>query len=74
MHQVNVRLPENLYDRLGKLAHNTGKTKSFFVKEAVLEYLEDLEDLYLAKQALKEAKVQKRYSAAEVRRALDLDD
>ena len=30
----------------------TGRTKTFYAREAILEYLDDLEDLYLAEQRL----------------------
>ena len=30
----------------------TGRTKSFYVREAILEHLDDLEDIYLAEQRL----------------------
>jgi RHH-type transcriptional regulator, rel operon repressor / antitoxin RelB len=47
-----IRLPENIEKRLEKLARRTGRTKSFYVREAILEHLDDLEDLYLAERAL----------------------
>jgi RHH-type rel operon transcriptional repressor/antitoxin RelB len=34
------------------LARRTGRTKTFYVREAILEHLEDIEDLYLAEAAL----------------------
>ena len=37
---------------LEKLARRTGRTKTFYVREAILEHLEDIEDLYLAEGAL----------------------
>jgi RHH-type rel operon transcriptional repressor/antitoxin RelB len=43
-----VRLPEDIENRIAALARNTGRTKSFYVREAVVEYLDDLEDYYLA--------------------------
>ncbi len=39
-------------DRLEALAAASGRTKSFYVREAILEHLDDLEDLYLAEQRL----------------------
>ena len=33
-------------------AKATGRTKSFYVREAVLEHLDDLEGIYLAEQRL----------------------
>lgn len=47
-----LRLPEEIEDRLDSLARRTGRTKSFYAREAILQHLEDLEDLYLAEQTL----------------------
>ena len=47
-----VRLPQSIERRLEKLARRTGRTKSFYVREAVLQHLEDLEDIYLAERTL----------------------
>lgn len=49
---IAVRLPEEIEQRLDALAKATGRTKSFYVREAILEHLDDLEDLYLAEQRL----------------------
>ena len=43
-----LRLPEDIESRLDKLAKSTGRTKSFYAREAILEHLGDLEYLYLA--------------------------
>jgi RHH-type rel operon transcriptional repressor/antitoxin RelB len=37
---------------LDKLARRTGRTKTFYVREAILEHLEEIEDVYLAERAL----------------------
>ena len=47
-----IRLPEAIEKRLERLARRTGRTKSFYVREAILEHLDDLEDVYLAEKAL----------------------
>lgn len=47
-----IRLPQSIEKRLEKLARRTGRTKSYYVREAILEHLEDREDLYLAERAL----------------------
>ena len=47
-----VRLPQSIEKRLEKLARRTGRTKTFYVREAILEHLDDLEDLYLAERTL----------------------
>ncbi|PIV35502.1 MAG: CopG family transcriptional regulator [Lysobacterales bacterium CG02_land_8_20_14_3_00_62_12] len=47
-----IRLPAEVEDRLAALAQATGRTKTFYAREAILEHLDDLEDLYLAEQRL----------------------
>lgn len=47
-----IRLPSEIEDRLNALAKATGRTKTFYAREAILEHLDDLEDLYLAEQRL----------------------
>lgn len=47
-----IRLPQSIEKRLEKLARRTGRTKTYYVREAILEHLEDLEDLYLAEGVL----------------------
>lgn len=49
---LSIRLPEDVEDRLAALARKTGRTKSYYIREAVLEHLEDLEDYYLAVERL----------------------
>ena len=45
-----IRLPPEIETRLEKLAAATGRTKTFYAREAILEHLTDLEDIYLAEQ------------------------
>lgn len=47
-----IRLPAEVEKRLEALARATGRTKTFYAREAILEHLDDLEDLYLAEQRL----------------------
>lgn len=47
-----IRLPSKIESRLNALAKSTGRTKSFYVREALLEHLADLEDVYLAEKRL----------------------
>ena len=47
---VSLRLPEDLSIRLDKLAKKTGRTKTYYMIEAIREQLADLEDLYLAEK------------------------
>ncbi len=46
-----IRLPESIEKRLEKLAKRTGRTKTFYAREAILRYIEDLEDAYDAERA-----------------------
>jgi RHH-type rel operon transcriptional repressor/antitoxin RelB len=43
-----IRLPKEIEDRLDKLSKATGRSKSFYARQAILEHLGDLEDYYLA--------------------------
>ncbi len=47
-----IRLPEDIEVRLTNLAKRTGRSKTFYAREAILEHLDDLEDLYLAEQVM----------------------
>jgi RHH-type rel operon transcriptional repressor/antitoxin RelB len=49
-----IRLPETIEKRLDKLAKRTGRTKTYYAREAILRYLGDLEDIYFAEKALAE--------------------
>jgi len=54
-----IRLPEDIERRLDALAAATGRTKTFYAREAILEHLENLEDIYLAERALEEIRAGK---------------
>ena len=47
-----IRLPESIEKRLDRLAKRTGRTKTFYAREAILTHLDDLEDLYQAERNL----------------------
>jgi len=49
-----IRLPEEIEKRLDALAKQTGRTKTYYARQAILEQLDDLEDYYLAEKAWKE--------------------
>lgn len=42
--QISVRLDEKTGKALERLANDTKRTKSFYVQEAIRNFLEDLED------------------------------
>ena len=49
-----IRLPPDIEARLAELARRTGRTKSFYAREAILRHLDELEDLYLAQSRFKD--------------------
>ncbi len=53
MARVSLRFPDEVSQRLQRLADLTGRSKTFYMIEAIREHLDDLEDLYLAEQRLK---------------------
>ncbi|WP_274424334.1 type II toxin-antitoxin system RelB family antitoxin [Chelativorans sp. YIM 93263] len=71
--QTAIRLSDETYARLQALAKRTGRTASYYIREAIEERLDDLEDIYLAEKAMEriqrgESKV---VSAEEFWRELD---
>lgn len=65
-----IRLDTDTENRLERLAKKTGRTKTFYAREAILKHLEDLEDIYLASQRLQHPA--KTYSSKDVKRELGL--
>lgn len=51
-----LRLPDVIEIRLEKLSKRTGRTKSFYAREAIIEHLEELEEIYLAEKELEDIK------------------
>lgn len=50
----SIRLPHDIEERLESLAVRTGRSKSFYVKEAIIEHLDEIEDIYLAEKRLED--------------------
>jgi RHH-type rel operon transcriptional repressor/antitoxin RelB len=65
-----IRLDPEIESRLERLARKTGRTKTFYAREAILEHLDDLEDIYLVKQRLE--RPGKTLSAEDVKHELGL--
>lgn len=66
---MTLRLPHDLDQRLSHLAEKTGRAKSYYLLQALNQYLEDMEDLLLA-NAISErinCGIEKIYSSQEVR-------
>jgi len=71
-----IRLPKEIETRLDALAQATGRTKTYYAREAILEHLEDLEDTYLAEQTLERLRAGEEvtHSLDDVERELGLAD
>jgi RHH-type rel operon transcriptional repressor/antitoxin RelB len=71
-----IRLPAEIEERLDKLARKTGRTKTYYARAAILEYLDDLEDVHLAEKRYASLLAGKSgtLSLEEVERALGLAD
>lgn len=71
---TSVRLLKETERRLDALALSTGRSKAFYIREAIEEYLDDLENVYLAEQTLERIRrgEEKTYSLAEVEKHFDL--
>ena len=52
-----IRLPEDIEKRLADLAEKTGRTKTWYARQAILDHLDDLEDYYLAESRVDESRV-----------------
>jgi RHH-type rel operon transcriptional repressor/antitoxin RelB len=69
-----LRLPEEVESRLEELAKRTGRTKSYYAREAIIEHITDLEDLYLSESELEAIrKGATTYSLDDVERELGVD-
>ena len=73
---VSLRLPTELNERLSYLAEQTGRSKTFYMLEAIKQHLDNLEDLYLAEQRLLDVRAGRSvaHSLDDVERSLGLAD
>lgn len=73
---ASIRLSPEIEQRLDALAPRTGRSKAFYLRDAVERGLEGAEDYYLAADALARVRngTEKTCSDAEIRRSLGLDD
>lgn len=73
---LSLRLPADIEARLSALAVSTGRTKTFYAREAICTHLDDLEDRYLAEQRLTDMRTgrSKTVSLEDAERRLGLAD
>ena len=76
MSAVSIRLPDDVSERLQELAQLTGRSKTFYMIEAIREHLDDLEDLYIAEKRLIEIRAgrSQTHTLEEVEQRLGLAD
>jgi RHH-type rel operon transcriptional repressor/antitoxin RelB len=73
---TSIRLSLELGSRLDRLAAKTGRTKSFYLRQIIENGISEMEDYYLAIDALERVRTgrEKVYSATAVRNDLGLED
>lgn len=73
---VSLRLPPEVRERLERLARRTGRSKSFYMIQAIVEKIEELEDLHAADVVAGRIRTgrEKTYPLEEVTRELGLAD
>ena len=76
MRLLNIRVSNDLADRLGYLASKTGRTKSYYIREALESKIEELEDFYFAVQSLEKVASgkSKLWSQEDLEQARDLEN
>ena len=65
-----IRLSPDIEKRLEELSRRTGRTKTYCAREAIVEYLDDLEDYFLTMDRLKNQG--RRWTMEEVEKELGL--
>lgn len=68
---ITVHLPSEIEQRIADLAARTGRTETFYIEEAIIEYLDELEDKYLSLNRLENPT--KRWTLDEMEQGIDLD-
>ena len=68
---ITVRLGSDVEKRLDTLAKLTGRTKTYYIRQALEEKLNDLEDLYIAEHRLEEP--EQRWSLEQLEHNDDLE-
>lgn len=71
---ISLKLPEEILARLNILAKETGRTKTYYATQAIIQQIGDLEDYYLAEKSWQEfvAGDRKTYTTDELIAELEL--
>lgn len=72
---TSIRLDPAIEQRLMHLATQTGRSKTYYLRELVMKGLDDLEDFYLADATMERVRKgeEKTYTSAQVRNELVLE-
>ena len=72
---VSIRLDPEIEQRLDALASQTGRAKSYYLRELIEGGLDDLEDFYLADATMERIRKgqERTVSSAQARKELGLD-
>lgn len=68
---LSIRLDPETEKRLADLAARTGRTKSYYAREALLAHLDEMEDRYIAIERLE--RPARRWSLEELERDADVE-
>ena len=73
---TSIRLDPAVEQRIDRLAAQTGRTKAYYLRELIMNGLDDLEDYYLAAATMERVRKgeEKVYSAEQVKKDLGLDN
>jgi len=69
---LEIQLPEEVENIFAKLAEKKGRTPAYFARKAIMELVEDMEDVDLAMKRLKNPG--KMWTLEELEAELDLED
>jgi RHH-type transcriptional regulator, rel operon repressor / antitoxin RelB len=67
---ISIRLEPELEERINNLATQTNRSKSFYIREMILQAIEDMEDYYLAEKTMEDIRkgASKLYTSDEIRK------
>jgi RHH-type transcriptional regulator, rel operon repressor / antitoxin RelB len=71
---LTIELPEEIEHKLNVLAKQFGKTQTDCIQEALIEYLNDLEDYMIAEQRVKNLDESKTVSLEEMMRRYGMEN
>lgn len=73
---TSVRFSSDIEERLDRLAKETGRAKSFYIKQMVEDNIDAIEDAYLAESILERIRAgkEKVHTSVSVREQLGLGD